>query len=77
MSEVAETHVHEDIPTGDLHSVKSLANAEPGLNAGGIWWLLHQHRGELIDCGALIYMGRKPLIARTKFLNKLSEGFGK
>ena len=67
----------EEIPIGDLHSVRSLADSEPGLNAGGIRWILHKHRSELIESGVLLYTGNKPLIARTKFLNKLREGFKK
>ena len=59
-----------DIPlTGEIHTVDTLADAEPGLNHGGIRWTIHKHRDALLEEGAIFYCGKKLLIDRPRFIS--------
>ena len=59
---------------GSIHSVQTLAAAEPAFNEGGIRWTIFQHKQDLIDCGAIFYSGKKLLIDRNRFISFLQNG---
>jgi hypothetical protein len=63
-----------DIKAGTVHTVQTLANAEPGLNEGGIRWTIFQHKSELVEAGAIFFSGKKLLIDRNRFIEFLKEG---
>ena len=68
-----ETDVSE-IKPGPVHTVSSLAAAEPGLNEGGIRWTIFQHKSKLVDAGAIFFVGKKLLIDRDRYVNFLRGG---
>ncbi len=55
--------------SGDIYTVETLADDEPGLNSGGIRWTIHQHRDALLEEGAIFYCGKKLLIDRPRFIS--------
>ena len=59
---------------GSIHTVQTLADAEPAFNEGGIRWTIFQHKQDLIDYGAIFYNGKKLLIDREKFIAYLKSG---
>jgi len=63
-----------EIKPGTVHTVQTLATAEPGLNEGGIRWTIFQHKQDLIDYGAIFYNGKKLLIDREKYIEYLKAG---
>ena len=63
-----------DIKQGTLHTVQTLAAAEPGLNEGGIRWMIFQHKSKLVDEGAIFYAGKKLLIDRDRYISLLKDG---
>ena len=68
-----ESEVSELNP-GTVHTVQTLATAEPGLNEGGIRWTIFQHKDELLEARAIFYSGRKLLIDRDRYVSFLREG---
>jgi len=58
---------------GNVHTVNTLANFEPGLCVGGIRWDIFKNRDELIEYGAIFYMGKKLLIDRNRYLDWLKK----
>ena len=64
----------EKLPPGNIHTVYSLAASEPGLNEGGIRWIIFRHKSQLIDQGAIFYVGRKLLIDRDRYVSLLKDG---
>ena len=68
-----ETDVSELLP-GAVHTVQTLAAAEPGLNEGGIRWTIFQHKSSLVDAGAIFFVGKKLLIDRDRYVNFLRDG---
>ena len=62
------------IKHGNIHSVQTLAAAEPGLNEGGIRWTIFQHKSKLVDEGAIFFVGKKLLIDRDRYVSLLKEG---
>jgi len=58
---------------GQLHTVETLSESEPALNAGGIRWIIYQQKSELLSAGAIFYSGRKLLIDRDLFVTFLKE----
>ena len=54
---------------GTVHTVQTLAAAEPGLNEGGIRWTIFQHKSKLVDEGAIFYVGKKLLIDRDRYVS--------
>ena len=67
----AEKHNYQ---LGSIHSVQTLAAAEPGLNEGGIRWTIFQHKSQLVDKGAIFFVGKKLLIDRDRYVSLLKEG---
>ena len=63
-----------DIKPGTVHTVQTLAAADPGLNEGGIRWTIFQHKSELVDSGAIFFVGKKLLIDRNRFVSYLKDG---
>ena len=63
-----------DIKPGTVHTVQTLAAADPGLNEGGIRWIIFQHKSELVDAGAIFFVGKKLLIDRNRFVSYLKDG---
>ena len=59
---------------GTVHTVQTLAAAEPGLNEGGIRWVIFQNKSELVDAGAVFFSGKKLLIDRDRFISFLKSG---
>jgi len=59
---------------GTVHTVQTLAAAEPGLNEGGIRWVIFQKKSELVDAGAVFFSGKKLLIDRDRFISFLQNG---
>jgi len=59
---------------GQIHTVSTLAVAEPGLNEGGIRWTIFQHKSKLVDEGAIFFVGKKLLIDRDRFVGILKDG---
>ena len=55
-------------PQGQVHTVQTLAYAEPAFNEGGIRWTIFQHKDELLEAGAIFYNGRKLLIDRDRYI---------
>ena len=68
-----ESEVSELKP-GAVHTVQTLAAAEPGLNEGGIRWTIFQHKSKLVDAGAIFFVGKKLLIDRDRFVSYLKDG---
>lgn len=68
-----ETNVTKPEP-GAIHTVQTLAAAEPGLNEGGIRWTIFQHKSALIEAGAVFFSGKKLLIDRNRFIAYLQGG---
>ena len=68
-----ESEVSELKP-GTVHSVQTLAAAEPGLNEGGIRWTIFQHKSKLLDAGAIFFVGKKLLIDRDRYVSFLKDG---
>ena len=63
-----------DSKPGTVHSVQTLAAAEPGLNEGGIRWTIFRHKSKLVDTGAIFYVGKKLLIDRDRYVSLLKDG---
>ncbi len=61
-------------PIGEVHTVQSLAKAEPAFPEGSTRWIIHQHRDKLLAAGAIFYNGRKLLIDRDCFISVIKEG---
>ena len=59
---------------GAVHTVQTLAAAEPGLNEGGIRWTVFQHKSSLVETGAVFFSGKKLLIDRDRFIAFLRDG---
>ncbi len=59
---------------GAVHTVQTLASAEPGLNEGGIRWTIFQHKSALAEAGAIFFSGKKLLIDRDRFVAFLKGG---
>ena len=59
---------------GDIHTVQTLALADPGFNEGGIRWTIFQHKSKLIEAGAIFYVGKKLLIDRDRYVSILKDG---
>lgn len=68
ISEVSE------LKPGTVHTVQTLATAEPGLNEGGIRWTIFQHKSSLVETGAVFFSGKKLLIDRDRFIAFLRDG---
>ncbi len=68
-----ESEVSE-LKSGTVHTVQTLATAEPGLNEGGIRWTIFQHKPALVAAGAVFFSGKKLLIDRDRFIGFLKEG---
>ena len=60
--------------SGTVHTVQTLAAAEPGLNEGGIRWTIFQHKSKLVDAGAIFFVGKKLLIDRDRYVSVLKDG---
>lgn len=56
---------------GKLHTVKTLAESEPGLTESGISWTIHKNREALKASGAIFYSGKKLFIDRDLFVEFL------
>ena len=56
---------------GSIHTVQTLADAEPGMTTGRIQWFIVENRAALIDAGVVFYLGKRLLIDRDKFLSFL------
>ncbi len=63
-----------DIKPGTVHTVQTLAAAEPGLNEGGIRWTIFQHKSALVEAGAVFFCGKKLLLDRDRFIGFLQGG---
>jgi hypothetical protein len=63
-----------DIKQGTVHTVQTLAVAEPGLNEGGIRWTIFQHKSSLVETGAVFFSDKKLLIDRDRFIAFLRDG---
>ncbi len=63
-----------DIKPGTVHTVQTLAAAEPGLNEGGIRWTIFQHKSKLVEAGAVFFVGKKLLIDRDRYVSALKDG---
>ncbi len=68
-----EPQVSEMKP-GTVHTVQTLAAAEPGFNEGGIRWVVFQNKTALIDAGAIFFAGKKLLIDRDRYVSFLRDG---
>ncbi len=66
--------VVSELQPGAVHTVQTLAAAEPGLNEGGIRWTIFQHKSRLVDEGAIFFVGKKLLIDRDRYVNFLRDG---
>ena len=60
--------------SGVVHTVKTLAATDPGLNEGGIRWTIFQHKSSLVETGAVFFSGKKLLIDRDRFIAFLRDG---
>jgi len=65
---------HNLPPTGQIHTVQTLAASEPALNEGGIRWTIFQHKSDLLAAGAIFYSGKKLMIDRDRYISFLKEG---
>ena len=63
-----------DLKICRLHTVKTLAETEPGFNEGGIRWTIFQHKSKLVDAGAIFFVGKKLLIDRDLYVSFLKSG---
>ena len=63
-----------ELKPGTVHTVQTLAAAEPGFNEGGIRWVIFQHKSKLVDEGAIFFVGKKLLIDRDRYVSLLKEG---
>lgn len=60
--------------SGIVHSVQTLAAAEPGLNEGGIRWTIFQHKSKLVEAGAIFFVGKRLLIDRDQYVSMMKDG---
>ena len=60
--------------SGQIHTVSTLAASEPAFNEGGIRWDIFQHKQELIEYGAIFFVGKKLMIDRDRYVSFLREG---
>ena len=65
---------NSELNPGTIHTVQTLAAAEPGLNEGGIRWTIFQHKSKLVDVGAIFFVGKKLLIDRDRYVSLLKDG---
>ena len=63
-----------ELKPGTVHTVQTLAAAEPGLNEGGIRWTIFQHKSALVEVGAVFFSGKKLLIDRDRYVAFLQSG---
>jgi hypothetical protein len=63
----------EPIP-GKIHTVRSLAAAEPAFNEGGIRWTVFRYKSRLVEEGAIFFVGKKLFINRDRFINLMMTG---
>jgi hypothetical protein len=63
-----------ELKLGTVHTVHTLAVAEPGFNEGGIRWTIFQHKSKLVDAGAIFYVGKKLFIDRNRYVSLLKDG---
>jgi len=67
-------HKKKQIDEGRIDSVRSFALRHPGLNEGGVRWIIFQHKEKLIDAGAIFYCGKRLLIDENRFISKIKQG---
>ena len=67
---------NSELKSGDLHSVKSYAASRPAYEGrqGGVRWVIFRHKDELIEEGAIVYVGGKLIIVGEKFDACIKEG---
>ena len=58
-----------DTKIGTVHTVQSLAATDPAFNEGGLRWDIHQNRDELLEAGAIFYIGKKLAIDRDRYIS--------
>ena len=68
-----ESQFNDSTP-GNVHTVQTFAATEPGLNEGGIRWMIFQHKSKLLEAGAIFFMGKKLLIDRDRFISVIRSG---
>ena len=57
-----------DIRTGTVHSVQSLAATDQAFTEGGLRWDIFQNKDELLQAGAIFYIGNKLNIDRDRYI---------
>ena len=57
-----------DTKVGAVHSVQSLAATDPAFNEGGLRWDIFQNKDELLQAGAIFYIGKKLAIDRDRYI---------
>ena len=60
--------------SGDIHSVQSFAAREPAFTEASIRWTIFRHKLELIELGAIFFVGKKLLIDRDRYIEVLKAG---
>lgn len=55
--------------SGNVHTIKSLAQLEPGFTEDALRWFIRSHQADLEDLGIIWYSGTRVMIDRTEFID--------
>ncbi len=59
---------------GEIHTIRSFAATEPAFNEGGLRWIVFRHKTQLVDEGAIFFVGKRLFINRDQFIDVLKTG---
>jgi len=57
-----------------LHSVDTFSEAHPAFSPGGTRWLIFRFKEELLEAGAIAYIGKKLVINDHKMVDLITTG---
>ena len=57
-----------------IDSVRSFASRHPGMNEGGIRWIIFQYKDKLLEADAIFYCGKRVLIDEDRFISAIKQG---
>ena len=57
-----------------FHSVNTFSDAHPAFSPGGTRWLIFRFKEELLEAGAIAYIGKKLVIVDHKMVELITNG---
>ena len=57
-----------------LHSVDTFSEAHPAFSPGGTRWLIFRFKEDLLEAGAISYIGKKLVINDQKMVDLITTG---